>query len=226
MDEMTSRFEGLDMNLNDYTFHILGCGAIGSAAATTLARMGGRHFILYDNDRVEVVNIGVSQYNITHVGLDKVSALETMIMQINGDARVHAENGWFKEYLYNGRNEIIILGFDSMKSRMEAVEIISNSNWPQPAWLIDGRMGAEQYQQYVIEGPHGLLKNYIDIWYSDADSSTEPCNLKATAYCSVMAGAFIANAVRKITTNQPFFREGISFNFPIMRLATLSTNKT
>jgi hypothetical protein len=50
-------------------------------------------------------------------------------------------------------------------------------------------------------------------WYSDDDGSPEPCNMKATSYCSNMAGSFIANTVRKVLGNQPF-EAALSFNFP------------
>ena len=47
------RSRGLVDNLSDFNFHILGCGAIGSAAATQLVRMGATNFCLYDNDKVD-----------------------------------------------------------------------------------------------------------------------------------------------------------------------------
>ena len=36
--EINTRSKGLIDNLNEYNIHILGCGAIGSSAATQLAR--------------------------------------------------------------------------------------------------------------------------------------------------------------------------------------------
>ena len=63
-----ARHEGLFDGAGNYTYHILGCGAIGSAAATQLARMGGVEFHLYDRDIVEDVNIGVSQYTEKDIG--------------------------------------------------------------------------------------------------------------------------------------------------------------
>ena len=57
------RYVGIVDNMDQYTFHILGCGAIGSSAAQQLIRMHGTNFILYDKDKVEDVNIGVSQYD-------------------------------------------------------------------------------------------------------------------------------------------------------------------
>ena len=72
---LSSRYSGIVNNLHEYSFHILGCGAIGSSAATQLASSGAINFFLYDMDKVENVNVGVSQYDNRHVGIEKVNAL-------------------------------------------------------------------------------------------------------------------------------------------------------
>ena len=41
--------------------------------------------------------------------------------------------------------------------------------------------------------------------------------MKATSYCSNMAGSFIANTIRKVVTKQPY-EVALSFNFPTMTL--------
>ena len=210
--ELSSRYSKLMNNFHEYSFHILGCGAIGSSAAIQLARSGATKFFLYDMDKVETVNIGVSQYDIRHVGCKKVDALEEIITQINRDVEISTVHGEFKEYWYNGKKDIAILGFDTMNVRMEAVKILC-ANKQKPLCIIDGRMGAEHYQQYIIPKPD--INKYEKIWYSDDDMSTDPCNAKATSYCSNMSGSFIANAVRKFVTGQPF-NGNFSFNFPTM----------
>ena len=70
--DRTSRYSDIVSNMNDYFYHILGCGAIGSSAAIQLARMGAEQFALYDADRVEQPNIGVSQYDIHDIGKIKL----------------------------------------------------------------------------------------------------------------------------------------------------------
>ena len=215
--ELSSRYAGLMNNFNEYSFHVLGCGAIGSSAAIQLARSGATKFFLYDMDKVETVNIGVSQYDIRHVGCKKVDALEEIITQINKDVEISTIHGEFKEYWYNGEKDIAILGFDTMNIRMDAVKILC-ANKQKPMCIIDGRMGAEHYQQYIVPKPN--MDKYEKIWYSDDDMSTDPCNAKATSYCSNMSGSFIANAVRKFVTGQPF-NGNFSFNFPTMMMNKL-----
>ena len=81
---ITARHEGLFEGTADYTYHILGCGAIGSSAALQLARMGAENFALYDGDIVEQPNVGVSQYNMKDVGKTKVECLYHHIINIAG----------------------------------------------------------------------------------------------------------------------------------------------
>ena len=79
---ITARHEGLFDGAGNYTYHILGCGAIGSSAAIQLARMGGVYFHLYDRDTVEDVNIGVSQYLEKDINKEKVDALKGHLLSI------------------------------------------------------------------------------------------------------------------------------------------------
>ena len=215
--ELSSRYSKLMNNFHEYSFHILGCGAIGSSAAMQLARSGATTFFLYDMDKVEELNIGVSQYDIRHVGIQKVKALGYILEDINPNCKIECIDGEFKEYYYNGNKDIAILAFDTMNVRMEAVKILC-ANKQKPMCIIDGRMGAEHYQQYIIPKPD--IDKYEKVWYSDDDMSTDPCNAKATSYCSNMSGSFIANAVRKFVTGQPF-NGNFSFNFPTMMMNKL-----
>ena len=212
---LNARYSGIVNNADQFVFHILGCGAIGSSAATQICRMGGEKFHLYDYDQVESVNIGVSQFNHDDIGKNKVDALKEHLLSINPNINVQVEHALFEYYSYQGKNDIAILGFDSMKSRLDAVETLCKFKNAKPKYIIDGRMGAEHYQQYIIEQP--TLLKYKKYWYSDEEGSTEPCNAKATSYCSNMSGSFIANSVRKLIMGQPYNRK-FSFNFPIMLL--------
>ena len=209
------RSRGLVDNLNQFNFHILGCGAIGSAAATQLCRMGAENFCLYDNDKVDTGNIGVSQYTIYDIGHAKVDMLKSKLKDINDSTEIMCVDEMFNNYVYLNDDDIIILGFDSMKSRLEAVQALTKWKYSKPYALIDGRMGAEHYQQYVLLKP--TYEKYKGIWYPDEEGSEEPCNMKATSYCSNMSGSFIANAVRKIAKQQPY-EDFVSFHFPTMSI--------
>jgi len=213
---ITTRFSEIVDNFNECVYHILGCGAIGSSAALQLVRMGAEEFLIYDFDKVSEENIGVSQYNIPDIKQYKVEALKKHMLNINPDANVSAMPCRFDVFEYTGREKnVMILAFDNMDSRLEAVEKALKTNH-KPWLLIDGRMGAEHYQQYTLINPE--LRDYKKTWYSDEDGDPEPCNAKATAYCSNMSGSFIANHVRKALTGQHINKE-FFFNFPTLTLA-------
>ena len=208
MSSLSIRYSEICNNFSLYNYHILGCGAIGSATATQLVRMGAESLYLYDMDKVGEENIGVSSYDNRHIGKYKADALKEICLDISNNININCYNEPFKQYRAQG-NDIVILAFDSMEVRLDAVKSILS--WKSPKYLIDGRMGAEHYQQYTLPKPS--IKRYLQTWYSDEDGSQEPCNAKATSYCSNMSGSFISNVIRKILTDSPYHKE-MSFDFP------------
>ena len=139
---ITTRFSEIVDNFSECVYHILGCGAIGSSAALQLVRMGAEEFLLYDFDKVSEENIGVSQYNVADINQYKVQALRKHMLSINPEANVTAMPNRFDVFEYTGREKnVLILAFDNMDSRKEAVEKALKTNH-KPWLLIDGRMGA------------------------------------------------------------------------------------
>ena len=69
---LKDRYSGIVNNMDEYSYHILGCGAIGSSTAIQLARMGSEKFHLYDYDKVEEPNIGLAQYTYKDIGKPKL----------------------------------------------------------------------------------------------------------------------------------------------------------
>ena len=200
-------------DISDVGFHIVGCGAIGSSVATQLARLGGNKFYLYDFDKVGIENIGVSQYIDEDIGKSKVQALRSHLWNIDNHIISDITIGKFKNY-QGKEDDILILGLDSMSARMEIVKLLAECP-VKPAFVIDGRMGAEQYQQYIYDNI--TVKKYEKDWYSDEDSDPEPCTRKATSYCSNMSGSFISNSIKNLVMKQPYFKE-IIFNFSTLIL--------
>ena len=200
-------------DISGVKFHIVGCGAIGSSVATQLARLGANQFYLYDFDKVGIENVGVSQYVNEDIGKTKVDALYTHIKKIECSIEIELSNSKFK-YYEGTKNDILVLGLDSMSTRIEIVKLLAKCP-DKPSFVIDGRMGAEQYQQYIYNNI--TVKQYEKDWYSDEDSDPEPCTRKATSYCSNMSGSFISNSIKNIVMKQPYFKE-IIFNFSTLIL--------
>ena len=200
-------------DISGIMFHVVGCGAIGSSVATQLARLGADRFTLYDFDKVGIENVGVSKYVDEDIGKSKVDALYTHIKKIECSIEIELINSKFNRYM-GSKEDILILGLDSMSARMEIVKLLAECP-DKPTFVIDGRMGADQYQQYIYDNI--TVKKYEKDWYSDEDSDPEPCTRKATSYCSNMSGSFITNTVKNIVMKQPYFKE-IIFNFSTLIL--------
>ena len=200
-------------DISGVNFHIVGCGAIGSSVATQLARLGANSFYLYDFDKVGIENVGVSQYVNDDIGKFKVQALRAHLWSINQNITSDLNVGKFSSY-EGSKEDILVLGLDSMSARMDIVKILAQCP-SKPSVVIDGRMGAEQYQQYIYNNI--TVKQYEKDWYSDEDSDPEPCTRKATSYCSNMSGSFISNSIKNIVMKQPYFKE-IIFNFSTLIL--------
>lgn len=79
--------------LNDATVVILGCGALGSQHAETLARSGIGHLILIDRDFVELTNLQrqtLFTEQDAELSLPKVIALKSHLAEINSSIKVTA----------------------------------------------------------------------------------------------------------------------------------------
>ena len=129
-------------NISGVRFHIVGCGAIGSSVATQLARLGADQFYLYDFDKVAIENVGVSQYVNEDINKNKVTALRQHLWNISTNISIGISVDKFK-YYEGTKDDILVLGLDSMSARMEIVKIITKCP-DKPLFVIDGRMGAEQ----------------------------------------------------------------------------------
>ena len=210
MNPTQTRFSNIvHPELRDQKLHIFGCGAIGSFAAVLLHKMGVNNFTLYDFDLVEMANVGVSVYDCNDLGKEKTKALKSKLI----GAEVDTINGKVDRHIkLNIKNEIAILAFDSMEIRAEVASAICKA---KAKAMIDGRMGAQIFQMYVLTKPK--LSDYMCTGYSDKDGDDEPCTAKATPWCGSLAGSFISNAVSKIVSGHPLTAK-LWFHFPSMSM--------
>ncbi len=211
---ITTRFSGIMNNTHKYNYQIFGCGAIGSNVAINLVRMGAISITLYDFDRVAPENIGISSYVLDNIGQLKVDALNKQLLSINprGAVTIYPIKVDKSMHLQGSNKDIIILSVDSMADRLEIVNAILPIN---PFALIDTRMGSEAFQMYTFQPLN--IRRYKNCWYSDEESTEEPCNMRATTYCSMMASAFVTSTIRKLITKQ-LYQERVLFSFPSLSL--------
>lgn len=180
---------------------IIGGGAIGSNVAYLLSKMGVSEgaIHLYDFDRVAAENLAPARFAAKSVGELKVYAIREGIQEELGVDTVVPYPVPY-ERSEEGEYDIVIACPDKMDVRRDVWDN-PNLRWN---WLIDGRMGGDQAEVYVIgpgrDGPGSrLYKDMIII----EDTELE-CGEKATAPVSAgMIPGFIGSAVANIANGQP-----------------------
>lgn len=196
---ITTRFNDLVQNIDRYTFHILGTGAIGSTLAEDLARMGAVSLVLYDMDTVSEENVGVSVYTLPDIGKKKIIALQDILLSINPSMNItlNIKKITSNTFLNFQPNDFVLLCFDNMRIRKI---VASKACTMKATFLIDGRMGAEQFQMYTFKDP--VIKDYLKHWYTDKSADPEPCTAKATTYCRSLASSLMINSIKRMLMNQ------------------------
>lgn len=129
--------EHLEHNLTsilDKRIAILGCGAIGSNLAISLARRGFRQFRLVDNDRIDEHNISTQPWSEQDLGSLKVHTLTNYLLLIAGLSEHAYITGWSKRITSKGQllswissdTNLIVDTFDNSASRQIAQELSRN----------------------------------------------------------------------------------------------------
>lgn len=168
---------------------IVGLGNIGSHAALTLARLGIKHFMLFDPDTIEAHNLSSQAFGESDMGKSKVLAIATKIKELNPLAEVVMREEEFTSQP-DFFNDALILGVDSMDARKKIFEGLS-ADRKFPTMLIDGRIGGNQLELY-------MPKTYAEWKATFADNpAEEPCGGRYISYVSVVIGGLIANQVKK-----------------------------
>lgn len=157
---------------------IIGAGAIGSLTALTLAKMGFHKLTVFDDDKIEHVNINNQFYRLSDIGSMKVDALASLIKDFTDVDIVKMPvraSGMLKD-------KIVISAVDSMKSRKEIFDLFYGSV------LIDPRMAIE-YACIRTFFPADRPEDYTNSLHSDEEAVAERCTAKATMYtASLLAG--------------------------------------
>jgi molybdopterin/thiamine biosynthesis adenylyltransferase len=196
-------------NVEHLSVCLIGAGGIGALTAIALAKMGVGSMMIYDSDKVDEVNIATQFYRVEDIGKSKAVATDQQVMAY-ADRPVlysheYVDEKLPKTHFSHGAN-VYISAVDSIKSRKGIWETLNKrllvpntySLWDR--WYIDARMGAEQFEMFVVR----LDK---PMWYEDhirkADDSDYPdlpCTSKATIYTAAIAAGHIGAAVRRIAT--------------------------
>lgn len=210
VDEATSRFSGAIWYsaIQSKTITLAGVGGIGSYVGFLLARLKPAGLYLYDPDIVEQANMSGQLYGSGDLGQAKVSSLRRML-------QVYAN--YYNSVAYQERftaeseaTDIMICGFDNMEARKVFFNAWEDRLMSKPeeergkCLFIDGRLAAEEYQVFAIQGNDlRAIREYRIKWlFSDAVADETICSYKQTTFMANMIASVMVNLFVNFVANE------------------------
>lgn len=192
---------------------LIGAGTIGSWTALFLTKLGLNDITVFDPDIVENQNRANQVYSEGAVGAKKVQALYNEI-RWNSSIDINKMEFNFPINLPMGKNIILLVTVDSMKSRLKIFEWLMTNQF-NVKLFIDARTGGEVGRVFAFEPMMpSAMTEYAKTLHSDTPSaemneevrrsSEVKCTARSIVDVSVTVAARITNTVRKYLTNKEY----------------------
>jgi len=221
VSQTTSRFSSAIWydKIKEQDIILAGVGGIGSYIAFLLARMLPKSLYIYDDDVVEEGNMSGQLYCTSDIGKSKVNAITETLKNYSSFYNLFAINSKFT----SERNPcpIMICGFDNMSARNVFYHCWRSyvDSLPEEekaiCLLIDGRLAAEEFQIFAIQGNDiRAMKEYENNWlFSDLQADTTICSYKQTSFCANMIASYMVNIFVNFIANQcePLIERDVPF---------------
>lgn len=200
LKEETARFStaGWFNALSRVRVSLLGVGGIGSYVAYLLSRLGINRMDIWDMDILESVNMSGQLHSAMYIGQPKVKAMVELLRIICNNFNINAVEARFIKG--SGIYPIVICGFDNMVARKDAfntwVKQHKESPTPLEYLFIDGRLAAEEFQVYCVQGGNlEQIEQYKETLFTDAEAEETVCSYKQTAFCANMIASVMVNCL-------------------------------
>lgn len=205
--ESTTRFSGASWynDITEQTVIIAGQGGIGSWATMIMSRMHPKQLFIYDDDKVETVNLAGQLYSKSMVNKKKVDAMANLVKDFSDYNAVMAIAQKWTEETQPG--DIMICGFDNMQARKTFfhswLRHILGHPHPEKCLFIDGRLAFTDMQVFCITGDDTYnIKRYDEEYlFDDKEADETICSMKQTTYCACMIGGLIVNLFTNFIAN-------------------------
>lgn len=178
---------------------IIGCGAIGSFTALTLAKMGFHNLVVHDHDDVAEENISNQFYRHTDIGTNKALALSNMIEDFEGITINYVACAWTHT---TPLERTVIMAVDSMVVRHLIYDRIKVSRGVYN--FIDGRMGGQQAEIYAFDNVTEQRVMYEKYLWAEDEAEDMPCTRKAVMYNVLWIASGIANTLRLMLQGESY----------------------
>ena len=209
-DETTTRFSSAPWyeEAKNNAIILAGLGGVGSWLSLLLSRLHPSSMHLYDDDKVEALNMAGQLYAATDVGLFKGHAI---------NRKLSSYSDYYGANIYNCKynsdsstSNIMICGFDNMESRKvffnKWEKHVNNFNDEdkEKCLFIDGRMSAEYLQIFCITGndTYNRTRYKENFLFSDEEAEEAVCSYKQTSFCASMIGSLITNLYVNFCANR------------------------
>lgn len=227
--ENTARFSGAMWYeaIQQKIITLAGVGGIGSYVGFMLARMNPKSIFVYDDDRVEAVNMSGQFYGRSDIGNYKADALASAVRNYSDYNSIFSVTQRFTQE--TSASDIMICGFDNMEARKLFFDkwLAHIDSRPveerKHCLFIDGRLAAEDLQVLCITGDNypGIEEYKQEFLFTDEEADETVCSYKQTTYMANMIGSIIVNLFTNFVANElvgapirslPFFTayDGIS----------------
>lgn len=219
VSDSTARFSSAEwFNIIHNTSVLIGgAGGISSWLAMLLARTNVNALYLYDNDKVETVNLAGQFFRTCDVGKYKVVAVTDILREMSDFYRC----SYYKELYtsHSGLLPIMMCGFDNMEARKVFFNKWKNNfviEDKSKCLLLDGRLSAECLQVYCIQGDDDSAVQFYEehCLFSDEEADATVCSYKQTSFMANMIAGTMVNLFVNWCANRaggfrpvPFFTE-------------------
>ena len=181
---------------------VIGAGAIGSSSVIVLAKMGCSNITVWDDDRLEEVNIPNQLCKPSMIGRAKVEALAELVYELTEIEIKRIPRRYSGQYLEG----VVIVTVDNMTTRQNVWKRVK-LNLKIPL-LIDTRMGAEFARIYTI---HPMNIEEADFYeqnlYGNDEAERLPCSGRSIIYCPTVIAGLVTLLVKQYAMNRPVQRE-------------------
>lgn len=219
VDETTTRFSSAPWyeEAKKNAIILAGLGGINSWTALLLSRLHPSSMHLYDDDRVEALNMAGQLYAATDIGFFKGFAISRKLSSYSDYYKTNVYNCKYRSD--SSTSNIMICGFDNMESRKvffnkweKHVELSDNK---AKCLFIDGRMSAEYIQIFCITGndTYNRTRYKESFLFNDEEAEEAPCSYKQTSFCASMIGSLITNLYVNFCANRcnPLIERSLPF---------------